>query len=54
MQGDGTCPDDIPYAELRYASNPGALSAYSVAIAWGEGGAATLVETFAWFIVAAH
>lgn len=54
MQGDGTCPDDIPYAESRYASNPGALSAYSVAIAWGEGGAATLVETFAWFIVAAH
>lgn len=54
MQGDGTCPDDIPYAESRYASNPGALSAYSVVIAWGEGGATTLVETFAWFIVAAH
>jgi hypothetical protein len=54
IQGSGICPDNKNYAEARYYSDLSQYSAYAASIAWGEGGANTLVETYAWFLVAAH
>ncbi len=54
VQGSGTCPDNEHYAQSRYYSNLNQHSAYAAAMASGEGGADTLVETYAWFLVAAH
>ncbi|HHU0065080.1 TPA: right-handed parallel beta-helix repeat-containing protein, partial [Legionella pneumophila] len=54
MGGNSICPDNRVYAAYRFIVNPGAFSAYSAAMAWGEGGEETLIETYAWFLVASY